>query len=130
MGLARKLLCPGMVAPAEPRRVLLVEDEPTIAVTLRDELSEQGYEVVCVGDGRVAVELLREQAFATVITDLRLPGASGVEVAAAARQASAAARVLLITAFVAPGVVSAADAVLKKPFANASVLAWLAQRVA
>ena len=119
-----------MVEPAELRRVLLVEDEPTIAVTLSDDLAEQGYEVVCVGDGKAAVELLRREPFAAVITDLRLPGASGVEVAAAARQASAAARVLLITAFVAPGVASAADAVLKKPFANASVLAWLAQRVA
>jgi CheY-like chemotaxis protein len=106
------------------KRVLLVEDEPTIAVTLGDDLVDGGYAVTRVDDGRRAVELLGSQTFGAVITDLRLPGAGGLEVARAARRACVG-RILLISAFVLPEAAAAVDAVLAKPFANERVLEWL-----
>lgn len=108
------------------KRVLLVEDEPTIAVTLGDDLVDGGYAVTRVDDGRRAVELLGSQTFGAVITDLRLPGAGGLEVARAARRACVG-RILLISVFVLPEA-AAVDAVLAKPFANERVLEWLAGR--
>ncbi|MCA8965203.1 MAG: response regulator [Planctomycetes bacterium] len=113
-------------------RVLLVEDEPTIAITLGDELEENGYRVTCVADGREAIGLLDDQAFDAVITDLRLPGASGLDVLRAARSGRPQAKVLVITAFAPPELeaLRRAGAVLAKPFPNRSVLDWLAAQVA
>ncbi len=68
-------------------KVLLVEDEEIIAVTLGDDLREAGHEVAHTPDGREAINLLRDQVFDCVITDVRLPGADGIEVLAAAKAA-------------------------------------------
>ncbi len=110
-------------------RVLLVEDEPTIAVTLSDDLADEGYAVTHTGSGSEAVRLLAENDYHAVITDLDLPGASGLQVLRAARRRRADAPVLVITALAAAN----AEAVervghaqlLPKPFLNGSVLAWL-----
>lgn len=111
--------------------VLLVEDEPTIAITLSDDLRDAGYDVTHVADGAQALALLQEHAFAAVVTDLRLPGADGLQIAAAALARMPHAAVLVVTAWAA--VVQAAAPhvpVLAKPFANGTVLAWLRERVA
>jgi DNA-binding response OmpR family regulator len=112
--------------------VLLVEDEPTIAITLADDLTDHGYDVTSTGDGRKALALLAQRRFAAVVTDLRLPGADGVEIVSAVRRTSPTTRILVVTAFAADReqALRAAGAreVLHKPFANHAVLAWLAQR--
>ena len=67
--------------------IILVEDEFFVAVALEDVLQSAGYDVVIAGTGDEAVELLRamERAPLALITDIRLPGASGWEVAEQAR---------------------------------------------
>ena len=114
------------------KRVLLVEDEPTIAVTLGDELAERGCAVACVADGAAAVALLAGGGFDAVVTDVRLPGADGREVVRAARRFVPAAPVLVITAAPPPWLQAAdrggADGVLTKPVPNDLVAAWLQQR--
>ena len=67
-----------------------------------------------------------------MITDLRLPGASGLDVLRAARSGRPQAKVLVITAFAPPELeaLRRAGAVLAKPFPNRSVLDWLAAQVA
>ncbi|MBP8299525.1 MAG: response regulator [Planctomycetes bacterium] len=120
-------------APATPRHstILLVEDEPTIAITLRDDLTDHGYLVTSTGDGAEALQLLKRQRFHAVVTDLRLPGADGVEIVSAARRTSPGTRILVVTAFAANRAealyAAGAREVLHKPFANQAVLAWLAQ---
>jgi DNA-binding response OmpR family regulator len=109
--------------------VLLVEDEPTIAITLTDDLSDHGYRVTCTGNGAEALALLAQHTYGAIVTDLRLPGADGVQIVAAARRRSPGTRILVITAF-APDRADAlrragAGQVLAKPFANRRVLAWL-----
>lgn len=115
--------------PHSATRILLVEDEPTIAVTLGDDLQDHGYEVTQVADGAAAIRLLGEQEFDAVITDLRLPGATGVQVLQAAKRARPWTAVLVITAHAGELLADlqrhGAGAVLDKPFANGVVIDWL-----
>jgi len=117
-----------LVVPPPRPHVLLVEDEPTIAVTLTDDLVAGGFVVTHMADGADAVRRLSQHAFAAVITDLRLPGASGHAVLRAAK-AGCGIKVMVITAH-ALGQIEAlssqgADAVLPKPFFNQQVIVWL-----
>ena len=68
-------------------RILLVEDEQTIAVTLADDLEAAGYEVEHVADGKAAVARVEKQSYDVVITDVRLPGADGLQVLQATKAA-------------------------------------------
>ncbi len=79
--------------------VLLAEDERTlrelVAVALRDE----GCEVWSTGSGAQALERIEVQAFDLVITDIRLPGASGMDLLAATARHHPDTSVILITAY-------------------------------
>ena len=122
-----------LTAPQAPEsaaaRILLVEDEPSIAVTLADDLRDGGYEVTSLADGGAAIELLARQPYPVVVTDLRLPGACGYAVMQAARAAAADCRVLVISAHLSGHAEAllrdGAEALLRKPFLNERVLAWL-----
>ena len=61
-------------------RILLVEDEQTIAVTLTDDLEAAGYEVRHCPDGQEGIAELQKRSYDVVITDVRLPGADGLQV--------------------------------------------------
>ena len=69
-------------------RILLVEDEQTIAVTLTDDLEGAGYEVKHFPDGKEAIDELQRRSYDVVITDGRLPGADGLQVLQAAAQSA------------------------------------------
>jgi DNA-binding NtrC family response regulator len=66
-------------ALVEPSRVLLVDDQPEVRRVVRRNLQRAGHFVVEAWNGRVAVELAREITFDLVISDLRMPDMSGVE---------------------------------------------------
>lgn len=118
-------------AAGRTRSILLVEDEPSIAVTLVDDLEEQGYTVVHTGCGRTALALIAQRSFDAVITDLRLQGADGLQVVGAVRRRHPQARVLVMTAYLADHrdalVAAGAVKILQKPFLNDCVLDWLAE---
>ncbi len=81
-----------------PDRLLLVEDRENLRVLLAQALSSR-FEVDAVGDGAIAVQRLREEGYAVVVTDVRLPGADGMEVLAAARSLDAPPEVVMMTAY-------------------------------
>ena len=60
-------------------RVLLVDDQPELRRLFRRSLGKAGFEVVEAWDGRVAIELLRKSPFDVVISDVRMPDMSGME---------------------------------------------------
>ena len=64
-------------------RVLLVDDQPELRRLLRRSLHKAGYVVVEAWNGRVAVELVQQVAFDVVISDVRMPDVSGIELLAA-----------------------------------------------
>jgi len=65
---------------ADRRRVVVVEDEATIAGAVADRLRAEGYEVYVAGDGPSGVELCQEVSPDLVVLDLMLPGFDGLEV--------------------------------------------------
>src|SRR3569832_1709486 len=68
-----------------PPRILVVEDEPDFRSMVAHELGEEGYGVATAADGLSALTCLAESEFDVVVTDVRMPGASGVDVLRAAR---------------------------------------------
>ena len=110
-----------------PMRILLVEDEQTIAVTLRDDLEGVGYEVEHCADGKQAIAVLQRTSFDVVITDVRLPGADGLQGLQAAKLARPDTEVLIMTAYATvehavEAMRLGADDYIQKPFLNEHVL--------
>jgi two-component system KDP operon response regulator KdpE len=71
-----------------PGRILVVDDEPQITRVLRAALSAQGFDVRTANDPEEALLVFRDWSPDLVITDLMMPGMSGVEVCRAIRQHS------------------------------------------
>jgi CheY-like chemotaxis protein len=67
--------------PFVAARVLLIDDDDTVRETHEEVLKAGGHLVATVGSGMAAVEKCREQEFDVVITDLSMPGMSGLELA-------------------------------------------------
>src|SRR5512143_3881082 len=61
-------------------RVLVVDDEEPFRRLLRNELTRKGYQVDTAGNGREALEALKEGAFDVVLLDIVMPGINGLEV--------------------------------------------------
>src|SRR3954469_13470012 len=72
-------------APVRRRRILLVEDEPSIRELLRLHLSLAGFEIDQVADGASALERARADRFDLMVLDLMLPGLDGITVCRAVR---------------------------------------------
>lgn len=79
-------------------RILVVEDEPSIALGLEDDLKLEGYEVEVARDGETASRRVREQSFDLIILDVMLPHKDGFEVCRELRRAGVRAPVILLTA--------------------------------
>jgi two-component system alkaline phosphatase synthesis response regulator PhoP len=79
-------------------KILVVEDEPGIALGLEDDLTMEGYEVRIVADGAVAARLAREAAFDLIVLDVMLPGKDGFEVCRELRRAGLTIPILMLTA--------------------------------
>ena len=79
--------------------ILLVEDKPELRAMLRKALEKAGYTVDEAPDGTSAIDKVRNKRYLTVLTDLKLPGASGLDVLREARRADAMMPVILITAY-------------------------------
>jgi len=63
---------------AEPRRILVVDDEPQITRVLRTSLSSQGYDIRVANNGETALEIMKDWTPDLVITDLSMPGMDGL----------------------------------------------------
>jgi len=83
----------------QAERILIVEDKENLRAVLRKTLEAEGFGVEEAPDGRAAVEKIRRDRFAMVLSDLRLPRADGHEVLKAAVQADPEMPVILMTAY-------------------------------
>lgn len=86
-----------MVAPGA-KRILLVEDEPGLVLTLTDRLNAEGYYVDAVGDGDKAVDEAMSDSFDLIILDIMLPGKDGFEICRELRQKGLDVPILFLTA--------------------------------
>lgn len=78
--------------------ILIVEDEPTLALALEDDLQLEGYEVELVQDGETASQRAQARAFDLIILDVMLPRKDGFEVCRELRRAGVRTPVIMLTA--------------------------------
>ena len=110
------------------RRILLVEDEESLVLALRDRLLAEGYDVDVAADGDAAFDKATRCAFDLVLLDVALPKRSGFDVCRDLRARGVQTPVLMLTARgqVVDRVVGlklGADDYLTKPFETAELLA-------
>ena len=84
---------------AKKQKVLLVEDETIVRESLRDWLTEDGYDVECVDTGEEALERVKKEEFGVIVLDLRLPGIDGLQVFEQAKELKPETKGVIITAY-------------------------------
>jgi len=83
----------------EFKRILVVDDEPLMRDFLKETLERKKYVVESVGSGSQAIEKIKDDYFDLVITDIRMPEVSGMEVLESVTKFSSETEVIMITAF-------------------------------
>jgi DNA-binding response OmpR family regulator len=102
-------------------RILLVEDEPDLAMSLEEDLRRQGHEVTIAGDGVRALDLGRRPGWDLIILDVMLPKMDGFDVCAALRRSGVTTAIIMLTARTQEadkevGLDAGADDYVTKPF--------------
>jgi two-component system, OmpR family, response regulator len=115
-------------------RVLVVEDEPSVATGVRRALTADGYHVDVATDGERGLELAMARHYDLIILDVMLPKVNGYRVCRMLRAAGRQAPILMLTAKsgewdVAEGLDLGADDYLTKPFSMVVLLARVRARV-
>ena len=121
-------------SPAPQGRILVVEDDPDAATFFRHVLAERGgYDVTHTADPARALALAEREPWDLLLTDLHLPGMTGLELLAAVRPARPALPVVVVTAHD-PALLHLPrgypDACLHKPVAAAHLLITAATLIA
>jgi two-component system, NtrC family, response regulator HydG len=83
----------------DSRRLLVADDDPGLRESLNRTLTRAGYSVLLASDGRAALELLQSGGIDLVLTDLKMPGLTGIELLRAAKALVPDVDVILVTAF-------------------------------
>jgi two-component system response regulator HydG len=117
---------------SEPATLLVADDDPGLRESLERTLTREGYRVILASDGNAALERLQAGGIDLVLTDLKMPGLTGIEVLRAAKAIAPDVDVILLTAF---GTVEEAVKAMKegaydfltKPFQRAQVLRLIRQ---
>ncbi|HXG42086.1 MAG TPA: response regulator transcription factor [Dehalococcoidia bacterium] len=109
------------------RKVLVVDDEPTLVAALRYTLEREGFQVLEAADGETALQLARSQSPDVVILDVLLPGLDGFEVCRRLRRESSV-PIIMLTAKGdetdrVVGLELGADDYVAKPFSMRELLA-------
>ena len=109
-------------------RILLVEDEPGLVLTLSDLLRAEGYTVESAIDGITGLARALNESFELIVLDVMLPGKNGLEVCRELRQRGKDVAVLMLTAKTqlidrVVGLKLGADDYLTKPFGSGELLA-------
>jgi two-component system, NtrC family, response regulator HydG len=86
------------VTPAR-ERVLVVDDEPDLAESCAYFLERAGYEVLCASSAPEALDMLQREVFGVVVSDVRMPRMSGMELLHAIRERDPDVEVLLLTGY-------------------------------
>jgi two-component system, OmpR family, alkaline phosphatase synthesis response regulator PhoP len=110
------------------KRLLLVEDEPGLVLTLTDRLTSEGYDVTSARDGETGLERAANEAFDGIILDVMLPRKNGFDVCRDLRQRGVNTPILMLTARgqvvdKVVGLKLGADDYLTKPFEMMELLA-------
>ncbi len=117
---------------SEAATLLVADDDPGLRESLERALTREGFRVVLASDGNAALERLQAGGIDLVLTDLKMPGLTGIELLRAVKAIAPDVDVILLTAF---GTVEEAVKAMKegaydfltKPFQRAQVLRLIRQ---
>jgi two-component system alkaline phosphatase synthesis response regulator PhoP len=109
------------VARNPPARILLVEDEPGLVMTLTDRLHSEGFEVQVAGDAETAFARATREPWDLMLLDVMLPGGSGFDICREVRRRGISKPIIMLTALgqvsdKVQGLGLGADDYLTKPF--------------
>ena len=115
-------------------RILLVEDEPGLVLTLTDRLASEGYEVESALDGPTGLARATAEKWDLILLDVMLPGMNGFDVVKELRQKKVTAPVIMLTARgqvvdKVLGLKLGADDYLTKPFETLELLARIEAQI-
>jgi two-component system alkaline phosphatase synthesis response regulator PhoP len=110
------------------KRILLIEDEPGLVLTLTDRLTSEGYRIEAATDGETGLDWAANAPFDLILLDVMLPGMNGFDVCRDLRQQGVAIPILMLTARgqvtdKVVGLKLGADDYLTKPFEMIELLA-------
>jgi two-component system alkaline phosphatase synthesis response regulator PhoP len=116
------------------KRLLLIEDEPGLVLTLTDRLSREGYEVESAEDGVAGLERASAERFDLILLDLGLPRRDGFDVCRDLRQRGIQTPIIMLTARgqvidKVVGLKLGADDYIAKPFEMLELLARIEARL-
>lgn len=112
------------------KRILFIEDEPGLVLTLTDRLRSEGYNVETASDGVTGLKLAIDESFDVIILDIMLPYKSGFDVCRVLRERGVSTPIIMLTARTqvvdkVVGLKLGADDYLSKPFEMIELLARL-----
>ncbi len=84
--------------PAQPARLLVVEDDDTIRETVCEAMEMEGFQVTAATNGQSAWDLLNRHRYDLVVLDLMLPGINGLDLCRQLRQGNDGPLVLVVSA--------------------------------
>jgi len=116
------------------QRILLIEDEPGLVLTLTDRLSSEGYDVESALDGPTGLARATTEKWDLILLDVMLPGMNGFDVVKEMRQKKVTAPVIMLTARgqvvdKVLGLKLGADDYLTKPFETIELLARIEAQI-
>lgn len=108
--------------------ILVIEDEPSVAIALRDSLESEGHSVEVASDGSLGFQLASDESFELILLDLMLPKMSGLEICQRLRAKDIETPIIMLTARgessdAAFGLKLGADDYIPKPFDVGELLA-------
>jgi DNA-binding response OmpR family regulator len=119
-----------------PKRILVVDDEPNIVISVEYLLRREGYEVAAAGDGDAALRALEENPVDLVVLDVMLPTMSGFDVCERIRAHPLWRRIkiVMLTARgrdteIAKGLRLGADVYVTKPFSTHELVTKIKQQL-
>lgn len=117
-----------------PKKIVIVEDEPSLVFTLQDTLENEGYQVFVAKTGREGIDIVKKEDPDLMILDLMLPGMSGFDVCEKIREMTYTFPILMLTAKdqevdKVTGLNIGADDYMTKPFGVKELLARIKARL-
>ena len=81
------------------KKILIVDDESEMRIALETTLKRENYQLVCVEDGKQALDQFEDQVFDLILTDVRMPKLSGLELLRVVKERSPKIPVVMMTAY-------------------------------
>src|SRR5258708_2613042 len=111
-----------------PAKILIIEDEPGLVITLRDRLRKHGYLVLAARDGETGLGMALRESVDLILLDLMLPGQNGLSLCDKLKKSGSTTPILMLTARrqtrdKVAGLKAGGDDYLTKPFQMSELLA-------